>query len=105
LSWQPSLSLLLPPQLPNAVVLSAAITAAVAFAHLFDSAIKWRWCLQWQRKQRLRRQWWVSNGNGNNMHNGDGNKVVGDKESNGKSSNSNDDGDEGGNGDSVKSKK
>jgi hypothetical protein len=37
------------------------------------------------------------------MHNGDANKVVGKKESDGKSSNSNDDGDKEGNGNSVKS--
>jgi hypothetical protein len=39
---QPSSSLLLTPQLPNTVALSAAIAAAVAIAHLFDIAIKWR---------------------------------------------------------------
>jgi hypothetical protein len=35
--------LLLPPQLPNAIALSAAIAAAVAIAHIFDTAIKWQW--------------------------------------------------------------
>jgi hypothetical protein len=40
LSPQP-LSLLLPtPQLPNAVALIAAIAAAVAITHLFNTAIK-----------------------------------------------------------------
>ncbi len=37
------------------------------------------------------------------MHNGDGNKVAGDKESDGNSSKSDDDGDIEGNGNSVKS--
>ncbi len=32
-----------PPKLTNAVVLSAAIAAAVAIAHLFDTAIKQQW--------------------------------------------------------------
>jgi hypothetical protein len=35
--------LLLPPKLPNAVALSAAIAAAVAIANLFDTAIKQQW--------------------------------------------------------------
>jgi hypothetical protein len=39
---QPSSSLLPPPQLPNAVALSAAIAVAVTIVHLFDTAIKWR---------------------------------------------------------------
>jgi hypothetical protein len=47
---QPSSLLLLPPQLPNAVTLSAAIAAAVAITHLFNTAIKWQWCGQWQWK-------------------------------------------------------
>jgi hypothetical protein len=51
LSWQLSSLQLPPPQLPNAVALSAAIAAAVAITHLFDIAIKRRWCGQWQWKQ------------------------------------------------------
>ncbi len=45
----------------------------------------------------------MSDGDGDNLCNGDGNKMAGDKESNGESSKSNDDGDEEGNGDSIKS--
>jgi hypothetical protein len=37
---QPSSLLLPPPQSPNDVALNAAIAAAVAIAHLFDTAIK-----------------------------------------------------------------
>jgi hypothetical protein len=36
----PSSLLLPPPQLSNAIALSAAIAAAVTIAHLFDTAIK-----------------------------------------------------------------
>jgi hypothetical protein len=50
LSQQPSLLLLLPPQLPNANALSAAIAAAVTIAHLFDTTIKWRLHGQWRQK-------------------------------------------------------
>jgi hypothetical protein len=40
--------LLLPPsQLPNAIALSADIAAAVAIAHLVDTAIKWQLHGQW----------------------------------------------------------
>jgi hypothetical protein len=39
--------LLPPPQLPNAVALSAAIAAAVTITHLFNTAIKLRWHGQW----------------------------------------------------------
>jgi hypothetical protein len=46
--------LLPPPKLPNAISLSAAIAAAVAITHLFDTTIKQQWCGQWQRKQWLR---------------------------------------------------
>jgi hypothetical protein len=41
LSIQPSSLLLSPPQLPNAVALSAAIAVAVAIVYLFNTAIKW----------------------------------------------------------------
>ncbi len=43
LSRQPPSLLLLPPQSLNAIALSAAIAAAVAIAHLSDTAIKWQW--------------------------------------------------------------
>jgi hypothetical protein len=101
--------LLPPPQLPNAVALSAAIAAAVAITHLFNIAIKQQWLGQWhgqlQRKQWLRqRGWWANDGNngngdgtGNKMRNGD-NKVVGDREGNGESGKSNDNGGKEGNG-------
>jgi hypothetical protein len=69
-----------------------------------NTTIKQQWHWQWQRKQWLQQQgWWASDGNGNNMRNGNGNKVAGNKESNGMSSKSNDNGDKEGNGDSVKS--
>jgi hypothetical protein len=93
-----------PPQSPNAITLSAAIAMAVAITHLFDIAIKWRWCGQWQRKCWLRQQgWWTSDGGQwqwrrQKMQDSDGNKVAGNKEGNGKSGKSNDDGDKEGNG-------
>jgi hypothetical protein len=60
---QPSSLLLPPPQSPNAIAISAAIAADVTITHLFDTAIKRRWCGQWQWKQWLWRQgWWASNG-------------------------------------------
>jgi hypothetical protein len=37
---QPSSLLLLPPQSPNTIARSAAIAAAVAITHLFNTAIK-----------------------------------------------------------------
>jgi hypothetical protein len=54
LSWQLPSSLLLPPHSPNAIALSAAIAAAVAIAHLFDTAIKQQGHGQWRWKQWLR---------------------------------------------------
>jgi hypothetical protein len=51
---QPFSLLLLPPQSPKAIALSAAIAAAVTIAHLFDTAIKQQWRGQWQGKQWLR---------------------------------------------------
>jgi hypothetical protein len=90
--------LLPPPQLPNAVALSAAIAAAVTIPHPFDTAIKLQLHGRWQRIQWLWRQgWWASNdnncnGDGNNTCNGDGNKMVGNKEGDGKSGKSDEDG-------------
>jgi hypothetical protein len=82
---QPSSSLLLPPQLPNAVALSAAIAAAAAITHLFDASIKRQWHWQWQRKRWLWGQGWrASDSGGDNMRNCNGNKVAGGKESDGK---------------------
>jgi hypothetical protein len=43
LSQQPLFLLLMPPQLPNAIALSAAIAAAVDITHLFGTAIKRQW--------------------------------------------------------------
>jgi hypothetical protein len=83
--------LVLPPQFPNAIALSAAIAVAVAITHLFDTAIKRQWCGGWQWKQWLWQQrWWASNGNngngnGNNTCDRNGNKVTGNKVGNGKS--------------------
>jgi hypothetical protein len=48
---QPYSSLLLPPQSPNAIALSTTIAAAVAIAHLINTAIKQQCCWQWQKKQ------------------------------------------------------
>jgi hypothetical protein len=101
--------LLLPPQSPNAIALSAAIAAAVAITHLFDTAIKQRWRVRWQCKQWLQQQgWWVSNGdngnsNGNNTCNDNRNEVASNKEGDGKSGKSDKDGKEEGNGDGGKS--
>jgi hypothetical protein len=98
LSWQPSLLLLPPPQLPNTIALSAAIAVDVAIAHLFGAATKLQLRGQWQWKQLPRQQGWrASNGdncdgNRDNTCDGDGNKVAGDKEGDGKSSKSNEDG-------------
>jgi hypothetical protein len=47
LSPQPSSSLLPTPQLPNVVALSAAIAAAVAITHLFDTINQLQWHGQW----------------------------------------------------------
>jgi hypothetical protein len=103
----PSL-LLPPPQWPNVVVLNAAIAVAVIITHLFDTAIKRRWHRQWCQKRWLQqRGWWANDGNngngdGNKIRDGDSKDVVIDKEGDGKSGKSNDDGNKEGNCNGVK---
>jgi hypothetical protein len=94
---QPSSLLLLPPQLPNVVA------AAVAIAHLFDTAIKWQLHGQWRQKQWLQRRGWWGWQQQQHAQWQRQRGVAGDEEHDGKSGKSNDNGNKEGNGSGGKS--